>query len=618
MTLRNGPRHPAPHPRSRGPLLALALVFTCGCQSDLKTALGASGEQEREPPNLPTAPTAPVQPVGSMGDAGVEDAGTDSTPTPACPTGGCAIPDGGVDECPEDPEKVEAGLCGCGMPDDDADGDGTLDCEDGCPGDPEKLLPGLCGCGTSDEGREVEADCSDACPDDPLKWQPGACGCGVADVDTDGDGSLDCVDACPDDPDKTDTGACGCGKPDLDGDGDGTADCNDACPDDPDKTAAQVCGCGNPETDEDEDTVPDCVDGCVQGQASNGNDACGCGAGDDDSDGDGTADCADACADDPEKTEPGACGCNLPDVDTDADGVLDCDDGCPEDPAKLEPLACGCGVADGDSDGDATVDCEDECPNDPNKQAAGACGCGHSDTNGSDAVPDCLDLTGALVHRFEFAGNGTTARDSVGDADGTVVGTTLSGTGAVSCGTDAYVDLPNDLLASLDDVTLEAWLRRGAGNGSWQRVFDFGTSNLGEGQVGIGTSYVFLTPRSASAQGNAVRLAFRPAGAAIEEEVLITGTAALPLDAASHVVAVFDDGSDAMTLYVDGQLVDTTAWTGSLAQVEMQNNWLGRSQFQADAAFDGSIDEFRVYDRALDASQVEYSFDSGPSPSFLD
>lgn len=37
----------------------------------------------------------------------------------------------------------------------------------------------------------------DLCPSDPQKLEPGICGCGVSDRDSDGDGSADCVDACP-------------------------------------------------------------------------------------------------------------------------------------------------------------------------------------------------------------------------------------------------------------------------------------------------------------------------------------------------------------------------------------------------------------------------------------
>ena len=39
------------------------------------------------------------------------------------------------DVCPEDPEKADAGLCGCGVPDTDSDNDGVPNCNDNCPYD---------------------------------------------------------------------------------------------------------------------------------------------------------------------------------------------------------------------------------------------------------------------------------------------------------------------------------------------------------------------------------------------------------------------------------------------------------------------------------------------------
>jgi len=87
------------------------------------------------------------------------------------------------DLCPDDPDKTEPGLCGCGVADIDTDLDDTPDCDDGCPLDPDKTAAGLCGCGveeqTGDRDRDLVIDCLDACPDDITKTLPGLCGCGM-------------------------------------------------------------------------------------------------------------------------------------------------------------------------------------------------------------------------------------------------------------------------------------------------------------------------------------------------------------------------------------------------------------------------------------------------------
>ncbi|UCH71458.1 MAG: PKD domain-containing protein, partial [Thermoplasmatales archaeon] len=204
--------------------------------------------------------------------------------------------------------------------DTDTDGDGTPDCNDLCPEDSNKTEPGICGCGVADTDTDDDgvADCNDLCPYDPGKTEPGICGCGVADTDTDDDGVADCNDICPGYNDS------------VDADGDGTPDGCDGCPEDPNKVSPGACGCGVADTDSDGDGVADCNDGCPSDSSKSSPGDCGCGNSDKDTDGDGTADCNDNCPNDPNKVSPGACGCGVSDKDTDGDGTPDCEDKSPE------------------------------------------------------------------------------------------------------------------------------------------------------------------------------------------------------------------------------------------------------------------------------------------------
>lgn len=354
-----------------------------------------------------------VQRVGTgRVDGSATDDGPDERDWDACPNDpdktkpgvcGCGNPDVDndgdaivdcVDGCPEDAAKEAPGDCGCGEADVDGDGDGTADCVDGCPEDAAKTEEGICGCGVADVDSDGDGrlDCREGCPEDAAKVEPGQCGCGNPETDGDADGSADCVDECPEDADKTLAGQCGCGQADTDRDGDRTADCLDACPDDPSKQAQGVCGCGNSDIDRDGDGTSDCVDECPDDSAKITAGDCGCGQIEFDGDGDGTSDCIDECPQDPSKALAGSCGCGNPETDGDGDGTPDCVDECPEDGDKAEAGQCGCGVPEIDSDGDGRMDCADGCPDDPAKVAPGRCGCGVADRDSDgDGAPDCLD-----------------------------------------------------------------------------------------------------------------------------------------------------------------------------------------------------------------------------------
>lgn len=322
-----------------------------------------------------------------------------------------------------------------------------------------------------------------------------------------------------------------------------------------------------------------------------------------DSDSDGVADCDDGCPEDALKSSPGVCGCAVPDTDLDADGTLDCQEQCPNDPGKLMPGVCGCGRPDVDTDRDGTLDCNDGCPYDGALQAPGTCGCG---------APANLPL--CLRHRYSFDGTGSVATDSAGNDDGTVVNATLNGDGRlVLLGgvSDQYVNLPPNLISRLGaSATIEAWLNWTGAGAPWQRIFDFGSSELGPGQQGAGVTYLFVTPSNTI--NTHVRAAFTNAGP--PEERTVNGPTPLPFGVASHIALVIDGVAQTLALYQDGKLLDAPAPTvdTKLALLNDVNNWIGRSQFVVDEEFQGTIDELRIYSAARTAEQIAAEFTAGP------
>jgi len=161
-------------------------------------------------------------------------------------------------------------------------------------------------------------------------------------------------------------------------------------------------------------------------------------------------------------------------------------------------------------------------------------------------------------------------------------------------GTGDYVRLPvGSAIAAMNDITVSTWANFSNLGGAWQRLWDFGNSD----QV-----YMFVTPRMGTA--GEFRFAITAAGNATETN--ITAPATLP-SGWHHVAAMIDSASMTMKLYQDGKLVaEGPTPLLPLDLGETTENYLGRSQFAADAYYVGSLDEFRIYNRALSESEVLY------------
>ncbi len=218
----------------------------------------------------------------------------------------------------------------------------------------------------------------------------------------------------------------------------------------------------------------------------------------------------------------------------------------------------------------------------------------------------------ALIHRYSFseAPGTTTVRDSIGTLNATVNGAAdYDGQGNLFLsGVDGYVQFPTNILVSLTNITVETWVTDN-GSGAWARIFDFGNSTGGPGGQGNGTQYMFLSLPSGP---GTLRGAYTTNGAGAPEQIMEAPRP--PANAQVHIVWTSDAATQTGRLYVNGvQVASNPNMNITPANIgPTSNNWLGKSQFSADAYFNGSFSEFRFYDTALSSAEVAASFASGP------
>jgi hypothetical protein len=217
--------------------------------------------------------------------------------------------------------------------------------------------------------------------------------------------------------------------------------------------------------------------------------------------------------------------------------------------------------------------------------------------------------TPILAHRYSFneAAGATIAADSVGAANGSLAGSaSFTGNGKLNFpGTGGYVNLPNGLISGLTNLSIEAWVTWNGGAIN-QRIFDFGDNSNGENNQGTGLTYIMLTPQN---NDGVPRFAISTNSGG--GEMATMGTNALSVGQQTYIAITYNFGAGTSALYVNGQRVRTGVAMIPLRAINDINDWLGRSNWP-DPAFNGQLDEFRIYSGVLSDSQVAASYTNGP------
>jgi hypothetical protein len=238
----------------------------------------------------------------------------------------------------------------------------------------------------------------------------------------------------------------------------------------------------------------------------------------------------------------------------------------------------------------------------------------------SAVVVPVIDPDLVLWYKFDES-NGATAMDSAlwgGTARNAMLATTgpgstasfsspgKLGSHAVSLGSPSssfspvggYVSLPSLQTLAPSALTIAVWINLPSNTNaqSWARVFDFGS--------GMGV-YMFLTVRAQNDINDPIRFAITRQGNGAEQK--LDSPSALVANEWHHLAIVLPAGATYTgTLYLDGQAVGTnksmTLHPSDLGPT--MNNWLGRSQWNGNNFLNGSLDDFRVYRRALAQPEI--------------
>jgi hypothetical protein len=213
---------------------------------------------------------------------------------------------------------------------------------------------------------------------------------------------------------------------------------------------------------------------------------------------------------------------------------------------------------------------------------------------------DAAAITDGLVLWYKLdEKSGASAVDSSGHGrNGTVAGTAswTGGDGLTFDGSSTYVKAPDNVLAGLDSISVSFDVLMDPQQVTPYFLYGFGNTSS---STGYGDGYLFAT-------GNNLRTAIATGNWSTEQSTGPSPAKALDRGTWKHI-AYTQTGATG-TLYEDGTPIATnTAITikpSAIGAGKTTANYIGKSNYNGDRLFKGRIKDFRMYDRALDGSEL--------------
>lgn len=235
----------------------------------------------------------------------------------------------------------------------------------------------------------------------------------------------------------------------------------------------------------------------------------------------------------------------------------------------------------------------------------GLFGEGHSAVQAADNEANLL-----LWYKFDET-EGSIASDSSGNHfDGTYMNTPSFGTGVnggsfkmtggASNSTAPYVKIPNGLLKNNDNITISTYVKwNGGAINQW--LYALGMNS---------NKYIFTTPSTGSSMMNTAitNVSGSTTGQGYTAEQQFGTITKLATNEWKHIAAVIDTNSHTAIFYLNGMEVgrneNVTIKPSDLYNASNDySGYIGKS-FYADPYFAGEVDDFRIYNKALSAVEI--------------